>query len=201
MIKLLKEQLAPIALLLSIGMISISVSRYNDAREAIAFMENTYKRAQVQDRLIGTPIDLGALDPTLKHRLQNDKAERTVLWILKTEDCDGCFDDLGGWRRLERLTNYSLILLLVGDTPAQAHRRLKLFKRTHVGTTTPAKIRDSLGPVLPNTKFLLDRNGIALLVDSRAFGQSCGWSFDALIGVVADVVDPAGIRPVPSSIL
>lgn len=187
-----------LALLLSIGMVGIAISRYNEARVTIDRMEGGFKRAQTQDRLIGTHVDVAMLIDGTTDDYAAELGKRTLLWIIDVENCAGCFDELGGWRRLEQLTDHALILLLIGKPSAEVRRGLRLFKRTVVERTTRERVLAEVGPLLPNTKFLLGADGIAILVDSRASGQKCGWSFDAQVGAVEGVNGPGAIRIVAS---
>lgn len=190
----IKEHLATLALLLSVGMIAITLSRYKEARDALGRMESSFRRAQVTDRLTGRHLDVQTLGVNSAPGGPERAERRTLLWVVDVENCRGCFAELGSWRRLEQLTDHRLIILFLGPPPARLQPSLKLLKRTIVGSTTKQLVSATMGPLLPSTKVLLDAEGIAIMVDSRTSSQECGWSFDAQVGAVEGINEPRAIR-------
>ncbi len=117
-----------------------------------------------------------------------------VVWIVDLEKCSGCFGAVGEWARLERLADYDLLLFTIGRLTPAIESRIRALQRTVVRPTTRATVSAVIGPVLANTKLLLDVDRIAVLVDSRASGQECGWSFEAQISAVKGLASAKSIR-------
>jgi hypothetical protein len=74
--------------------------------------------------------------------------------------------------------------------------QLRALRRTVVGQARREDVLAKLGNILPNTKFLLDAERIAVLVDSRASGKDCGWSFEAQVAAIRGLNSAQAIRPV-----
>lgn len=148
-------------------------------------------RAIVRDRLIGRRITVDAWvaapDPGGRHR-------PVLLWLLDVDRCPACFDSVVGWMDLERLADHDLLLILVGEVTPDVQARLRLLRRTTWTQATESAVQSVVGPVLPNTRMLLDSTGIAMLVDSRSSGQECGWSFEAQVGALLRLNPAARIR-------
>lgn len=150
-------------------------------------------RADVQDRLIGRKLDVASLG---LHRMLAgaDSSLPMMLWIIDLENCVGCFDDVGEWARLERVARHGFSLLLVGNMTREVEARLRGLQRTRVLRIQRDVVQRAIGPVLPNTKLLIDSEDIVLLVDSRATGQDCGWSFEGLVAALNGSEPATAIR-------
>jgi len=188
-IGLLSEAITVVALLLALAVAGIAQRRNALLRETILQIRMSSTRAQAQDRLIGKKIDTSSLGLG-----RSATAPPMLLWIIDLDNCAGCFDDVSEWRRLERLEDHDLALLLVGKPDRSVAARLRALRKTVVAQTTRAEVLGSLGNTLPNTKLLLDAEGIAVLVDSRASGQECGWSFDAQVAAIRGLQSARAIR-------
>ena len=85
-------------------------------------------------------------------------------------------------------------LALIGNVTGDVEARLRALRRTTVVRATRGTVARTLGRVLASTKLLLDSAGIAVLVDSRASGQDCAWSFERQIGTTYGLETARAIR-------
>lgn len=177
-----------------IVLVALSVGshlRYLEARNALDRTQLGHMRATVQDRLIGSVIDLA---PIGGQAPGTSVSVRTLLWIVDLERCHGCFDSVNEWTQLERLEGYDLWLVLIGPPTADVDARLRALSKTRIRQVPRDSVVSVLGPTPPNTKMLLDDEGIVLLVDSRASGQDCGWNFEAQVGALSGLESARRIR-------
>jgi hypothetical protein len=191
----LRELLACLALIAALGAWGLSVRRNAQTDVHLQRMSLPAARAQAQDRLVGTVVDVAALSGGMERRGDGNVPHRpAIVWLLDLDRCSGCFDSVGEWTRLERLDDHDALLILIGDRTPAVDARLRALRRTEVRWTDRERVHDQLGPVLANTRLLLDEDGIALLVDSRAVGQDCGWSFEAQVGALKGLNSAWAIR-------
>lgn len=190
---LLTDGITVAALLLALMVAGLSQRRTAVLRETIHQMRLSSLRAEAQDRLTGRRIDLPSLGLD-RPATRASEARPLLLWIVDLDNCDGCFDGVGEWTRLERLEDHDLALLLTGESAYGVQARLRALRRTLVRRVTHQTVLGSLGRLLPNTKLLLDSEGIAVLVDSRASGQECGWSFEAQVATIRGTRSARAIR-------
>lgn len=189
-----RDALTILALLVSGSAAVLSARQLGAARETIARTRLSSLRAEGQDRLIGKRIDLQSLVPVRPMVVSAEAKRSTLVWVLQLDRCSGCFDTVSEWVRLEQLSDYDLILVLVGRSTPAVEARLRALSRTVVHWGSQARVDSALGDVLPNTKLLLDSLGVAVLVDTRASGQECGWNFEAQISALAGVGQATAIR-------
>lgn len=190
----LRESVTILALLIAAALGGLSVKRYRDARAVIAETRLSSLRAEGQDRLIGKRIDVATLTSNTAARPTDTTRRSTLIWVVELDRCSGCFDTVSEWARLEQIAAYDLKLVLVGHSTPAVEARLRALGRTTVRWGKQERVDSALGNVLPNTKLLLDPDGIALLVDTRASGQECGWNFEAQIGALQGLGTAGAIR-------
>ena len=136
------------------------------------------ERSSVQDRLVGTRLSLPTLDwQATSVDDRSGDGQLRLLWIVDIERCPVCFGvGLGIWNAED------------------ARRALR-------GTTITSVSREemdlALGPLLPNTKILVDGSGTVLMADSRTAASECGWSFEAQVGALRGVLASSVIRSQP----
>ena len=87
-----------------------------------------------------------------------------------------------------------LLVFGEGEVPDHARRALR---GTTITTASREEIETVLGPLLPNTKALVDHSGTILMSDSRAAASECGWSFEAQVGALRGVLASGVIRSQP----
>jgi hypothetical protein len=182
--------------MVALAIAGLSARHTADLRKAMRPLRMSSERARTQDRLIGSAIDVasfGAGSP-VSHLL--NRRRPVLLWIVDLENCSGCFDGVSEWTRLERLEDHDLVLLLMGARTRGVAAQLRALRRTVVGQARREDVLAKLGNILPNTKFLLDAERIAVLVDSRASGKDCGWSFEAQVAAIRGLNSAQAIRPV-----
>lgn len=172
--------------------------RYTDAQEVVARTRGSFVRSSVQDRLIGTTIDLARLAGRPESR-RSQLVRPSLIWILDLDRCDGCFDTVVDWSELEQLADHDLWLFLTGRSTSDVELRLRVLSRTSIRWLSRDSIAAVLGTLHPNTKLLLSPNGTALMVDSRTSGQECGWNFEAQIGTLRGLEWESRIRPSPTA--
>ena len=193
---LLREVITVAALLVAAGVAGLSQHRNAALWRVVLQTRMSSARAQTQDRLIGKPIDLLSLSVRDSVTQLLDGNRPLLVWIVDLDDCSGCFDGVAEWARLERLESHDLVLLLVGARTRAVNARLRALRRTLVAEARREEVFASLGGLLPNTKFLLDAERIAVLVDSRASGQECGWNFEAQVAALTGLNSARAIRTV-----
>ena len=193
---MLRELIGIAALAMVVGFAVLAVRSENAANHEIARLEAPAARTLVQDGLIGRRIELASLAPPgeLPAGLG---AGPVVLWFLDMEICADCFDNLGPWSRLETLEGHRFLLVHTGTPTETVRGRLRSLTRTQVVETSPARIAAALGRVLPNTKLLIDEEGIVVLADGRHLATECGWSFEAQLGALEGLNSSHLIRGVP----
>ncbi|MGH7467409.1 MAG: hypothetical protein ACRENP_05420 [Longimicrobiales bacterium] len=182
------------ALVVSLGVAYVGIRRTADARELVDSMRLSSARAQAQDRLIGSTLKLARVDAVRQARTNGSR--RMLMWIVNLDKCSGCFDAVGEWTRLEQLSDHDAFLLLIGQRTPEVEARLRALDKTHVTSLSADAAAQIFGPLLANTKLLVDPDGIVLLADSRAGGQECGWSFEAQVGAVMGATAGNSIRGV-----
>lgn len=185
-----REAVTGVALLLALGVAALSVWRLARLRAVVVTLRIGGARVQTHDRLIGTAVDLAGFGVDSPPGATGHEARPTLLWILDLERCSGCFDGVGGWTRLEQLEGHDFILILVGTRTRAVDARLRALRKTQVMEAKREDVFAQLGSILPNTKLLLDAERIAVLVDSRASGEGCGWSFEGQVATLKGL-DPA----------
>ena len=52
----------------------------------------------------------------------------------------------------------------------------------------------AFGPLLPNTKLLVDHTGVVLMADSRTAASDCNWNFEAQVGALRGTLTTSLIR-------
>lgn len=190
-VKDLQTELATmLALIVALALGAASFARLQAAEGRLEIVSASLSRLEIHDRLIGESLNTRRLmqDPL---RLP---AGRLILWIVDLDRCEGCVDDLGGWRRLESLDGVELAVLYVVESDARdPGSPFRALHETVVERVTREAVSSALGSLLPSTKLLLDRNGTILLADSRRSG-GCSWSFDALVLALLEDGAPVTIR-------
>lgn len=192
--RLFSEGVTVAALLMALLVAALS-QRENARLRATLFQRRiSSTRADVQDRLVGRKIDVASLG---LHRMPTRASSGLpmVLWIIDLENCVGCFDGVGEWLRLEGRGRHDLSLLLIGSSTREVEAMLRGLQQTTVLRVQREAVQRTIGPVLPNTKLLIDSKDVVLLVDSRATGQECGWSFEGLVAALDGSATATAIRP------
>lgn len=188
-----RDLLSLIALVLVASVAVVTISSQRTLRQQMSEAEAPAARAVIQDRLTGARIDLESLIPRGSSHSTPEQLP-AVVWILDMARCPDCFDNLGPWSRLETLGGHRFLLVYTGTPSGEVEGRLRSLTTTRVFQTTPERVTETLGWILPNTKLLLDEGGVAVLVDSRTSASECGWSFDAQIGALKGVNSSLAIR-------
>jgi Uma2 family endonuclease len=93
----------------------------------------------------------------------------------------------GEWVGVSRLV---LVVEVVSPSTTRADRVVKRKTYQRHGIPTYWVVDPDAGLV----EVLLDSAGIAVLVDSRASGQDCGWSFERQVGTIHGVETARAIR-------
>ena len=156
------------------------------------------ERSSVQDRLVGTRVSMPTLhQPATSVEDRSGDGELRLLWIVDLGRCPACFGvGLGIWNALAEDRSLRRHVFVLGDreVPEDARRALR-------GTTITSVSREemdlALGPLLPNTKILVDGSGTVLMADSRTAASECGWSFEAQVGALRGVLASGVIRSQP----
>ena len=73
----------------------------------------------------------------------------------------------------------------------------RALRDTEIVSMSKEELVAAVGPLLSNTKLLVDGNGIILLADARSGGSECGWSFDAQVGALRGVLASHLVRNQP----
>ena len=189
-----------VAALLVVGSLWIwRVSRINqELGTTLRYARALAERATVLDRLVGRRVPLDFLHETIGiPDGDRDVVEVRLLWIVDLERCANCLT--GGfavWNALAEDRSVSRHLLVVGarEVPDHASRALR---GTTIAAASREEIETALGPLLPDTKALVDHSGTILMSDSRAAASECGWSFEAQVGAVRGVLASGVIRSQP----
>ena len=187
-----REATITAALVLAVLAIAVAWSRNSALQADLARDRASALRAQIQDRLMGTTVDLSSW--TEGGEREPGLGTPTVLWVLDLDRCSGCFDQIGPWARLELLPDHNLVLLIVGEVGSAEEARLRVLRRTSIKTASRERVYDRFGVLRASTKFLLDSDGVVLLVDTRASGQSCGWSFEGQVAAIRGLSPATAIR-------
>jgi hypothetical protein len=187
-----REAVNLLALGIALVVAIAAVRSERNLHRTVKQLEPGAQRAYVHDRLVGTRIDLDQLTERLSG--ETSLPGLAITWILDLEACADCFNNIGGWSRLERLTDYELVLFLLGEPSGRVQGQLASLTRTDVRNISRDQLVATLGYVLPSTKLLLNADGFILLVDSRSTAQDCAWSFEAQLGAIEGVVNANAIR-------
>ena len=164
-------------------------------RELVAKLQLTtplVERTNVRDRLVGTSVSLSSFDLD-----RPDAAGAHLLWIVDLARCRTCLNArVAVWNALGDDTSLKRHVVVFGDddVPVEARRALR-------GTTFTIASRQDLeaafGPLLPNTKLLVDGAGVVVMADSRTAASDCGWSFEAQVGALRGTLTAGLIRTQP----
>ena len=188
------------AVLLVVGSLwvwrTIGINR--ELRATLQFTAALAERSTVRDRLVGRRVPSDFLRESIGIPDDDrDVVEARLLWIVDLERCANCLTSgCAVWNALAEDPSVSRHLLVIGEgeVPDYASRALR-------GTTIAAASREEidtvLGPLLPDTKVLLDDSGTILMSDSRTAASECGWSFEAQVGALRGVLASGVIRSQP----
>jgi len=182
-------------LVVAVAFVFRATSVIHDQNSALQLRDVGAARNAIQDRLVGAHVDLGLLGGAIANR--PELTADVLLWVVDPDLCGRCVaEGFGAWDALGADLALRRRLVVVGDgkLPEEARRALR-------GTEVVRVSRDSalleLGAVLPNTKLLIDADGIVLMADSRSASSECGWSFDAQVGALRGVLTGETIRNQP----
>ena len=100
------------------------------------------------------------------------------------------------WNALAEDPSVSRHLLVFGQAVMPDHAR-RALRGTTITVGSREQIETVLGPLLPDTKVLLDHSGTILMSDSRTAASECGWSFEAQVGALRGVLASGVIRSQP----
>lgn len=175
-----------------------AVRRHDAVKKELVAASIPAIRTERRDRLIGTVVDITKLIDGGVHWNARVADKPLVIWILDFERCDAWLAALGEWSRLERVEDHELGLLVIGEPSEHAAQSLRTLSRTHISRIDRKMVFSHLGPLLPNTKLLLDTVRVAILVDSRSTGSDCGWSFESQVGYFYGLNQSSSIRPAAS---
>lgn len=158
------------------------------------------ERSSALDRLLGRRVPLTFLAEITEVEEQGrDVAESHLLWIVDLERCATCLSErFAIWNMLAEDSAVSRHLLVLGDEGLPQFARRALRGTTIITSLSRERIDAVFGPLLPNTKVLLDRSGVILMSDSRTEGTKCGWSFEAQVGALHGILTSEVIRSQPS---
>lgn len=113
------------------------------------------------------------------------------------ERCVNCLTGgLAVWNALAEDPSVSRHLLVFGQARVPDHAR-RALRGTTVTVASREQIETVLGPLLPDTKVLVDHSGTILMSDSRTAASECGWSFEAQVGALRGVLASGVIRSQP----
>lgn len=191
--------LAIATVLVSATILVVRATMINRELRATVLSQNAMaSRTAVHDRLIGRRIPLTLLGKTAPPDSGNDiSAQKHLVWIVDTDLCRRCLTEgIGTWNALSDDPRLRLRLIVAsgGVVPESARRALR---GTDIVSMSKEELVAALGPLLPNTKALVDGSGIILLADSRNAGSECGWSFDAQVGALRGVLASSTVRNTP----
>ena len=189
-----------VAALLVVGSLWVwSMSKVNqELRTTLQGAAVLAERAMVVDRLVGRQISLDFLHETIGI-LDGDRGpvEAWLLWIVDLERCANCLNEgFVVWNALAEDPSVSRHLLVLGEGKVPDHAR-RALRGTTITTASRAEVETVLGPLLPNTKALVDHSGIILMSDSRSTAWECGWSFEAQVGALRGALNSNVIRIQP----
>lgn len=189
-----------VALLLGVATLLVlhATSINRELLASLSIQDALASRTAVHDRLVGRPIPLTLLGRAASaDSVTPESAEAHLLWIADPDLCPRCLTEgLASWNALgdDRALRRRLIVAGGGEVPAGARRALRGTAIVSVGKE---ELTAALGPLLPNTKILVDGSGIILLADSRSAGSECGWSFDAQVGALRGALASELVRNQP----
>lgn len=189
----IRELLSIMAIGAAAAVAGLATRRARLLDESLRGITPTYQRARIHDRLMGAHLDVPA-NVSAPHRPR----PAMFVWILDLDTCTGCFDTVADWAYLEQLQEYDFVIGLVGTVSPTARGRLRMLSRTRVTYWSRSAVQQHLGPILPNTKLMLDTAGTVLLVDSRQVGQECSWSFEAQAAALLGLPPARPIRAAPA---
>ena len=191
--------LAMATVLIAATTLVVRATMINRELRATVLSQNALaSRTAVHDRLIGSRMPLTLLGKTEPPDSGSDTGvQKHLVWIVDTDLCGHCLTEgIGTWNALSSDPSLRLRLIVAsgGVVPASARRGLR---GTEIVSVSKEELVAALGPLLPNTKALVDGNGIILLADSRNAGSECGWSFDAQVGALRGVLASSTVRNSP----
>jgi len=187
------RRVAGLAVALLLGAASLLVlyatSINRELLASLSIQDALASRTAVHDRLVGRSIPLTLFGRSASpDSATPESTEAHLLWIADPDLCPRCLTEgLASWNALgdDPALQRRLIVVGGGEVPAGARRALRGTAIVSVGKE---ELTAALGPLLPNTKILVDGSGIILLADSRSAGSECGWSFDAQVGALRGVL-------------
>lgn len=107
------------------------------------------------------------------------------VWILDSEACPSCLDQVGRWNASLEAAHRPPALVLVGvDLDHARQIRDALGVRFPVYTAVNG-LREALQLRLPSTYLYLDEHDTVLLADAHSSHTSCEWSFPAHAAAIA----------------
>ena len=189
-----------VASLLVVGALWVwRTSRINqELGDALRYATALAERPTVVDRLVGRRVPLDFLRETIGIPDDDrDVVEVRLLWIVDLERCANCLT--GGfavWNALAEDRSVSRHLVVVGEMEVPDHAS-RALRGTTIAAASREEIETVLGPLLPDTKALVDHGGTILMSDSRAAASECGWSFEAQVGALRGVLASGVIRSQP----
>lgn len=160
-------------------------------REQLAAIAPDALRTRLQDRLTGQRVDLAAL--TGKQG-SGRRAAPAIVWLLDPQACPHCLDSAAEWSRLAVRAPHDMLLLVLDADTASLPPIARSLARTRIVRVPAARAEQQLGPLLPSTRLVLDSDGTVLLVDSRAGGSRCEWSFAGQVTALLNLDTAAVIR-------
>ena len=190
---------ATASLLLAASVFVVRATGINsELRASLAGQSAMASRTAVHDRLVGSRIPLALLGQSLVSASETPQiAEAHLLWIVDPDLCRQCLNEgFASWNALgdDGGLRRRLIIAGSGEVPAMARRALR---DTEIVSMSKEELVAAVGPLLSNTKLLVDGNGIILLADARTGGSECGWSFDAQVGALRGVLASHLVRNQP----
>lgn len=162
--KLMGYLLLVFAFVAGLMMAAAAFRNGTQAQDALARARMIAMRSAVQDRLIGSRIEIQQLLAEADSDSSYVGSKPAILWVLDLERCHRCLAGVGGWTRLERLGTHDLVLLIIGEPSREVQGMLRTLRRTRITVATRAVVFSHLGPVLENTKMLIDEDGIIVLL-------------------------------------
>lgn len=169
-----------------------SVNR--DLQAVIQVTGGVADRLFVQDRLVGAELQL----PFLQHEAAGDSSgsRYRLLWIVDIERCTTCLTtSFGLWNALSRDGDLTRHLLVIGLTDREIPRSARRGLRgTRIKSLSRKQALAAFGPLLGNTKILVDHTGTVIMADSRQDALSCAWSFEAQVGILRGIFSSEAIR-------
>lgn len=166
-------------------------------RELVAKLKLTtplVERASVRDRLVGTSVSLSSFDLD-----RPDAADAHLLWIVDLARCPTCLNaGVAVWNALGDDAFLKRHVVVFGDDDVLDEAR-RALRGTTFTTASRQDLEAAFGPLLPNTKLLVDGAGVVVLADSRTAASDCGWSFEAQVGALRGTLTAGLIRTQPSN--